>query len=86
LPGISQKDAVRVFLKLGYRIVRESGHLILSNGERWLVIPRQYPINAISMGAIARDVGAVRSNQQLRVHLTAPESACGSAISCQPSS
>ena len=25
LPGISQKDAVRVFQKLGYRIVRESG-------------------------------------------------------------
>ena len=40
LPGISQKDAVRVFQKLGYRIVRESGHLILSNGERRLVIPR----------------------------------------------
>ena len=34
LPGISQKDAVRVFQKLGYRIVRESGYLILSNGER----------------------------------------------------
>jgi predicted RNA binding protein YcfA (HicA-like mRNA interferase family) len=39
LPGISQKDAVRVFQKLGYLIVRESGHLILSNGERRLVIP-----------------------------------------------
>ena len=39
LPGISQKDAVRVFQKLGYRIVRESGHLILSNGECRLVIP-----------------------------------------------
>jgi hypothetical protein len=25
LPGISQKEAVRVFQKLGYRIVRESG-------------------------------------------------------------
>jgi hypothetical protein len=34
LPGISQKNAVRVFQKLGYRIVGESGHLILSNGER----------------------------------------------------
>ena len=39
LPGISQKQAVRVFEKLGYRVVRESGHLILSNGERRLVIP-----------------------------------------------
>ena len=59
LPGISQKEAVRVFQfqKLGYRIVRESGHLILSNGERRLVIPRHDPINAITMGAIARDAG-----------------------------
>ena len=32
LPGVSQKDAVRVFQKLGYRVVRESGHLIMSNG------------------------------------------------------
>ena len=39
LPGVSQKDAVRVFQKLGYRIVRESGHLILSNGERRLESP-----------------------------------------------
>ena len=50
LPGISQKDAVRVFQKLGYRIVRESG-------DRRLVIPRHDPINAITMGAIARDAG-----------------------------
>ena len=38
LPGISQKEAVRVFQKLGYRVVRESGHLIMSNGERRLVM------------------------------------------------
>lgn len=30
LPDISQKEAVRVFQKLGYRVVRESGHLILA--------------------------------------------------------
>jgi predicted RNA binding protein YcfA (HicA-like mRNA interferase family) len=33
LPGVSQKDAVRVFAKLGYRVARESGHVILSNGK-----------------------------------------------------
>jgi hypothetical protein len=43
LPGISQKQAVRVFQKLGYRIARESGHLIMSS--------------SITMGAIARDAG-----------------------------
>jgi len=63
LPGISQKQAVRVFQKLGYRVVRESGHLIMSNGVSRLVIPRHDPIHAITMGAIARgcraDAGAV---------------------------
>ena len=57
LPGISQKQAERVFQKLGYRVVRESGHLIMSNGTMRLVIPRHDPINAIIMGAIARDAG-----------------------------
>lgn len=57
LPGISQRDAVRVFEKLGYRIVRQSGHLVLSNGKVRLIIPRHSPINAITMGAIAKDAG-----------------------------
>ena len=57
LPGISQKEAVKVFQKLGYRVVRESGPLIMSNGSRRLVIPRHDPINAITMGASARDAG-----------------------------
>ena len=51
-----------MFQKLGYRIVRESGHLILSNGERRLVIPRHDQINAITMGAIARDAGLTPSS------------------------
>lgn len=55
--GISQKDAVRVFEKLGYRIVRQSGHIVMSNGKTRLIIPRHNPINAITMGGIARDAG-----------------------------
>lgn len=57
LPGVSQKDAVHVFQKLGFRIVRESGHIIMSNGEIRLTIPRHNPINSLTMGAIARDAG-----------------------------
>jgi predicted RNA binding protein YcfA (HicA-like mRNA interferase family) len=55
IPGITQKDAVRVFEKLGYRIVRQSGHIVMSNGKVRLIIPRHNPINAITMGGIARD-------------------------------
>lgn len=57
IPGISQQSAIRVFEKLGYKIVRQSGHVVMSNGKVRLVIPRHSPINAITMGAIARDAG-----------------------------
>ena len=57
IPGISQRDAVRLFQKLGYHIARESGHIIMSNGKIRLVIPRHSPINAITMGGIAKTAG-----------------------------
>jgi predicted RNA binding protein YcfA (HicA-like mRNA interferase family) len=57
LPGIRPRDAVRVFEKLGYRVARESGHIIMSNGKMRLVIPRHNPINAITMGGIAKAAG-----------------------------
>jgi len=57
LPGISQKDAVRVFTKMGYRIARESGHVVMSNGKTRLIIPRHNPIDAITMGSIAKAAG-----------------------------
>ena len=57
LPGIRHQDAIRVFQKLGYRIIRPSGHVIMSNGVTRLVIPRHNPIDPFTMGAIARDAG-----------------------------
>jgi predicted RNA binding protein YcfA (HicA-like mRNA interferase family) len=57
IPGINQRDAVRVFEKLGYRVARQSGHIIMSNGKTRLVIPRHNPINAITMGGIAKAAG-----------------------------
>ncbi|MHB8523866.1 MAG: type II toxin-antitoxin system HicA family toxin [Limisphaerales bacterium] len=57
IPGISQREAVRVFEKLGYRIKRQTGHIIMSNGQTRLVIPRHNPINALTMGAIVPDAG-----------------------------
>lgn len=57
IPGINQRDAIRVFEKLGYKVVRQSGHIVMSNGSIRLVVPRHHPINAITMGAIARDAG-----------------------------
>lgn len=57
IPGIGQKDEVRVFTKLGYRVARNSGHIILTDGRTRLVIPRHDPINAMTMGGIAKAAG-----------------------------
>ena len=57
LPGISHKDAVRAFTKLGFRIAREGKHTIMSNGRVRLTIPRHNPINAFTMANIAKDAG-----------------------------
>jgi len=57
LPGIGHKDAVRVLQKLGFRIARQGGHIVMTDGRRRVVIPRANPINAFTMGGIAKDAG-----------------------------
>lgn len=51
IPGVNHRTAVQILLKRGFRIIRESGHIIMSNGEVRLIIPRQNPINAIAKDA-----------------------------------
>ena len=77
LPGISQKEAVRVFQKIGYRIVRESGHLILSNGERRLVPPAPTP-------ATARAQVVEQQAQAAATPKTEPPAALPTAAAQQP--
>ena len=57
LSGIQQREAIRVFEKIGFRIKRQSGHIVMSNGNIRLTIPRHNPSNAITMGHIAKDAG-----------------------------
>ena len=57
IAGISQSQAERVLKKLGYRVIRQGKHIIMSDGITRLTIPRHSPINAYTMGAIAADAG-----------------------------
>ncbi|MEO5802513.1 MAG: type II toxin-antitoxin system HicA family toxin [Verrucomicrobiota bacterium] len=57
LPGVPHLHAIRVFEKMGFRIIREGKHTILSDGARTLIIPRHNPVNAFTMGQIARAAG-----------------------------
>jgi predicted RNA binding protein YcfA (HicA-like mRNA interferase family) len=57
ISGIRQQEAVRIFEKLGFRVARQSGHIIMTDGKTRLVIPRHNPIDAITMGGIAKAAG-----------------------------
>jgi predicted RNA binding protein YcfA (HicA-like mRNA interferase family) len=57
IAGVTHLDAVRALEKAGFRIVRQGKHIVMSNGARILTIPRHNPVNAFTMGGIARDAG-----------------------------
>ena len=57
IPGVNHLNAVRALEKAGFRIVRQGKHIVMSNQTRILTIPRHYPVNAFTMGGIARDAG-----------------------------
>ena len=51
-PGVNYQRAIRAFNKAGF-----CGHIIMTNGEVVLVIPRNNPINAFTMGGIIVQAG-----------------------------
>ena len=57
IAGVHHQNAIRALQKVGFHLVREGKHTILSDGSRILTIPRHNPINAFTMGGIARDAG-----------------------------
>lgn len=57
IPGVNHLDAKCALEKAGFRVVRQSKHIVMSNDPRILTLPRHNPINAITMGGIVRDAG-----------------------------
>ena len=57
IPGVNHLDAVRALEKAGFRIIRQGKHTVMSDGTRIVTIPRHNPVNAFTMGGIARDAG-----------------------------
>jgi predicted RNA binding protein YcfA (HicA-like mRNA interferase family) len=57
LPGVNHLEAIRALEKAGFLVVRQGKHVVLSNGQRILTIPRHDPVNAITMGGIVKDAG-----------------------------
>jgi predicted RNA binding protein YcfA (HicA-like mRNA interferase family) len=57
IPGVNHLHAIRALEEIGFRVVREGKHTVMSDGTRILTIPRHDPVNAVTMGGIVRDAG-----------------------------
>jgi len=58
IPGVNHLRAVRALEKAGFNILRQGEkHIVMSDGIRFLTIPRKNPINAFTMGGIVKDAG-----------------------------
>lgn len=57
IPGVNHLDSVRALRKAGFRVIREGKHVVMSDGSRFVTIPRHNPVNAFTMGGIVRDAG-----------------------------
>jgi predicted RNA binding protein YcfA (HicA-like mRNA interferase family) len=57
IPGVNHQDAIKALAKAGFQIVRQGKHVVMSNGSRVVTIPRHNPVNAYTMGGIAKDAG-----------------------------
>ena len=57
IPGVNHLDAIKALEKAGFSIVPQGKHTVMSDGVRIITIPRHNPVNAFTMGGIARDAG-----------------------------
>ncbi len=58
IPGVNHRRAIRALERAGFRVAREGRkHVVMSDGNRFLTIPRSNPIDAYTMGGIVTDAG-----------------------------
>ncbi len=57
IPGVPHLRAVRALEKAGFKIIREGKHIVMSDGLRFITVPRHNPVHAVTMGGIVRDAG-----------------------------
>ena len=57
IQGVNHRRAVRALERAGFHVAREGKHIIMTDGDRVLVIPRNDPVNALTMGGIAKAAG-----------------------------
>ena len=56
-PGVNHQRAIGALAKAGFRVKRQGKHIIITNDEVDLVIPRNNPIDNYAVGAITARAG-----------------------------
>ena len=57
IPGVNHLDAIRALEKAGFRVARQGKHVVMTDGQRILTVPRHNPVNAFTLGGVVRDAG-----------------------------
>jgi predicted RNA binding protein YcfA (HicA-like mRNA interferase family) len=57
IAGVNHLSAVKALEKAGFWVARQGKHIVMTNGERIITIPRHNPVNALTMGGIVKDAG-----------------------------
>ncbi len=57
LPGVNHLQAIRALEKFGFWILRQGKHITMTNGDRYITVPRNNPINGYTMAGIIKDAG-----------------------------
>jgi predicted RNA binding protein YcfA (HicA-like mRNA interferase family) len=57
IPGVNHLTAVKALEKAGFWVARQGKHVVMTNGERIVTIPRHNPVNSLTMGGIVKDAG-----------------------------
>ena len=54
---ISSSRAQRAFEKVGFRVIRQAKHTVMSDGARYLTLPRHIPLNPYTLRTLIRAAG-----------------------------
>ena len=57
IPSLSHLRVVRALERRGFRVLRQGKHIVMTNGEVVVTIPRHNPVNRWTLAGILKDAG-----------------------------
>jgi predicted RNA binding protein YcfA (HicA-like mRNA interferase family) len=57
LPALPHLRVVRAFERAGFRVLRQGKHVVMTDGEAVITIPRHNPVNRWTLAGIIKEAG-----------------------------